>query len=194
MKTNPSLVALLLFLSSVALYVVVVEPLSAVLNAARAVLTKDEQTLTTMQTDVTTKSAYQARIAELEETDQANCERWITPMLSSYAMRGKAFLDAIAQESGLTGVEYTEGTFRALPVPKSQLPDKRTARRSVRLKAMADYAAAASFLLRVEKELPSVCLQSMTIAPANGGGGQGSIDQQAVTMVFEWPCEGEVIK
>lgn len=192
MKTSPQLVALLLFLTAIALYVAAVGPLSTALTKARAELANDQTRLSTMQMDISMQPEIKKRIAELEAKNERHRAEWIAPMLNSYAMRAKSFLDAAATESGLANVEYNEGAFRALPVPKILLPDQRTARRSVRVKAMADYAAAASFLMRAERDLPALCLQSLTIEQARVSG--ASADRQEVEMVFEWPCEGEVIK
>jgi len=192
MKTNPPLIALLIFLATIAIYMTVVSPLSSALFKNRAALTEDELRLSAMQLGVTTQADVKNRIAELEATNALRRATWISPMLNSYAMRAKSFLDAMATESGLTGMEYSEGTFRALPVPKTQLPDVRTARRSVRMRAMGDYAAMASFLLRAERDLPMMCLQSMSVAsPKNG---PATADVQEIEMTFEWPYEGEVIK
>jgi len=191
MKSNPPLVALLLFLAALALYLGGVKPLSGVLGEMRAELMRNERKLTAIQMDVMTLGDLQKRIVELEGETSANRTALMTPMLNSYAMRGKSFLDTLATESGLVGTEYSEGALRALPVPNSQVPTRRTARRAVQLKARADYAAAASFLMRVERDLPTVCLQSLSIVPA---GQNGTADRQDVTMIFEWPCEGEVIR
>jgi len=191
MKANPPLVALFIFLTTIAVYVAGISPLSSALNRARASLAADEARLSVMQTEVTMKQGLQDRIRELEKANRANRDALLVPMLNSHAMRGKSFLDAIAVESGLVGMEYTEGTFRALPVPKVQLPERRTARRSVRVHARGDYAAAASFLMRVERDLPTVCLQSLSIAPIQQN---ATPDMQEINMAFEWPCEGEVIK
>jgi len=192
MKTNPLLVALLLVLAAIALYVAVVSPLSDSLFKARENLAKDEANLAAMRSDVMLQPSLKTRIAELEATNRINRACRITPMLNSYPMRVKSLLDAMAVESGFTNIEYSEGTFRALPVPKTQLPEMRTARRSVRVKALADYAALVSLLLRIERDLPTVCLQSFSVSPVRTP--NASADLQEVNLVLEWPCEGEVIK
>ena len=47
---------------------------------------------------------------------------------------------------------------------------------------------AISFLMRVEKELPLVALQSMNITA------DPKPDRQKIEMVFEWPAKGATTK
>jgi len=190
MKTNSSTVALLLIAVSVAVYIGVVTPLSASLLKVRKALSDAEVRLNGVELAISQRTDVEKRVAEVEKANEARRSTWLSPMLNSYGMRVKSLLDAAATESGLVNVEYAEGEFRALPMPKEHSPDRRTARRSVHVRASADYAAAVSFLLRAEKEQPLMALQALSITAPKVGGPE----RQDVEMVLEWPCEGMVIK
>jgi len=58
------------------------------------------------------------------------------------------------------------------------------------VKARGDYAAIASFVLRAERDLPMMTVQSVSITP----GKNDDQDLQCAELILEWPCEGEVIK
>jgi len=190
MKANPTLIALLLLILSISAYVGVVTPMSGALLKARTELTDESLRLGAVEMTITQHSDVKDRIARLEKENELHRSTLLSPMLNSFGMRAKSLIDDLATESGLMNVEYGEGAFRALPLPKERIPQNRTARQTVKIKATADYAAIASFLLRIEKELPLVALQSLTIMPPKSG----SPDLQEMEMALEWPCEGRVIK
>lgn len=190
MKMNSTILALLLFVGAILLYSVAVSPLSASLSRTQGALSTDVARLNAMELDIRTQDDLTVRVKELEATNKLHRASWIAPMLNSYAMRVKSLVDAMAFECGLTGVEYTEGTLRALPVPSAQVPTRRTARRSVHMKAFADYAAIASFILRAERDLPLMTVQAFTIVPRQ----DNDKERQSVDLILEWPCEGEVVE
>jgi len=109
MKANPPLVALFIFLTTIAVYVAGISPLSSALNRARASLAADEARLSVMQTEVTMKQGLQDRIRELEKANRANRDALLVPMLNSHAMRARSLLCDRAYECGLVDVEYAEG-------------------------------------------------------------------------------------
>jgi len=190
MKQNPLTIPILIVAISVALYMGALSPLSNSLLKARNQLTDSQGRLDTIEMNIRQKESMRERLAVLEAGNATRRTVWLTPLLNSYAMRAKAQLEVLAAEAGLANVEYLEGKMRALPLPKGPIPKRRTARRSVTVRAAADYAAAASFVMRVEKELPQVTLQSFTIkAPKNG-----MVEKQDFEICLEWPGEGEVIK
>jgi len=190
MKYDPAVISLGLFVGAIALYSAAVSPMAKSLIKTRASFVNKSVRLEAIELGIRLRADIEKRVAELERTMIARRNEWISPMLDSYSMRAKAFLDTMAREAGLVGVEYSEGSFRALPVPKSCLPKTRTGRRSVHLRAQGDYAAVASFILRAEKELPRMTVQALKITPAR----TGSPVRQDVDLVLEWPCEGMVIK
>jgi len=190
MKTNPSAVALLLLVLSIVAYVGVVTPMSGALLKERTKLSDEEIKLAAVEMTITQHSDIKERIVRLEKENEENRSTLMSPMLNSFGMRAKSLIDAQAVESGLLNVEYGEGAFRALPVPKERIPQNRTARQTVMVKAEGDYAAIVSFLLRIEKELPLMTVQSLSIKPPK----TGSPDRQEMELALEWPCEGKVIK
>jgi len=189
MKSNPSTIALGLLGAAIALYALAVQPCSKALVTARAKLAELTSRQVAMEMDVANKASLEKRIALLEKATAANRAALISPMLNSYAMRAKSFLDAFAREAGLVNVEYHEGGMRTLPVPGAQLPLHRTARRSVKITATGDYAAAISFILRAEKELPLMAMQALKVTPQ-----KDDPVAQSIELTVEWPVEGEVIK
>jgi len=109
----------------------------------------------------------------------------LVPLLESYAMGAKAQVDPLALGAGLSEIEYEQLPRRALPVPK-RLPKQLFARMPVRMTCSGSYAAAISFLLRLEKEMPLVILQSLTIDA------QPTPARQRIAFVLEWPVPGAV--
>jgi len=190
MKTNPSTIAIILLLFAAAAYLGGVAPMSKSLLKLRGQQTELESRLAEIEMGAGQHATLRERIAQLERQNGANRDTLITPVLNSYAMRVKSLVDTMATEAGMTDIEYAEENLLALPVPKGPLPTNRTARRAVRIKAMADYAAAISFLLRAERELPLMTLQSLSIRQPKVPRTQ----QQEVEIVLEWPGKGEVIK
>jgi len=190
MKSNSSAIALLLIGISIAIYIGVIAPVSDSLIKSRKELLDAQVRLNSIELAIAQRSDVEKRVAQAEKKNEANRATWLAPMLNSYGMRVKSLLDAAATESGLVNVEYGEGGVRALPVPQECLPERRTARRSVRIRAAADYAAVASFLMRAEKEQPLMTLQALSIV----SGKNGNAELQDIEMVLEWPCEGMVIK
>ena len=125
---------------------------------------------------------------QLEQLDAAIVpyeEAMLTPLLESWAMRAKSKLDVFAAEAGLKNVDYTELPVRALPVP-SPLPRQLYARRPIKASCRGSYAEIVSFLMRVEKELPYVSMQSFLLDV------QQDPEMQRGDIVFEWLVKGAV--
>jgi len=190
MKSNATAVALALLAVSVLLYMGVITPLSQSLLKARNKLTDAESNLAATEMNIRQSEEIKGRVQMLEKLSETNRATCLVPVLNSYAMRVKALVDTMASEAGLEDVEYIEGDLIDLPLPKEHAPAQRTARRTVRIKATADYAAAISFLLRVEKDMPVATLQSLAIHPSKAL----KTEQQDVEFIFEWPVKDEVTK
>jgi len=188
MKTTPSTIALVLLILSVLAYAGIVSPMSAALITARTRLSDEESRLTGAELAIAGRTDVKTRLAVLEAENAKLRSTWLTPMLNSYAMRAKSLLDVAATEAGLGNVDYNEGAFRALPIPPGAMPERRTARQSVRIRATADYAALVSFLLRAERDFPLLALQALTVKPTEAA------ECQEAEITLEWPCEGKVIR
>lgn len=109
--------------------------------------------------------------------------------LDSYAESARKTLLPLALGAGLSDIYCSVEGVRALPVPPGGLPRQLYARQGIRIKAVGSYQEAVSFLLRVERDLPLVSLQSMDIEVKND-----SKTEQAVTFVLEWPIKGKVTR
>lgn len=136
-----------------------------------------------VQHDLHDSHEARTRRAELEKAREPYLGALLTPLLGSWSMRAKSVLDPLAADVGLKVSDYTELPARALPVP-NPLPLQLYARQPVRVVCRGSYAQVASFILRVEKLLPYVALQALTIKA------QQDPAAQLATLVFEWPVKG----
>lgn len=161
-------------------------------------LVREQKTLTALQNDLQNKKACLQAAAGAEKRHEELTEKLrpfrkalLERTLASYAESARQILDPLALGAGLTDVFYTEegARPRALPVPKGPLPRQLYARQAIRVTALGSYQSAISFLLRVEKELPLVSLQSMNIAVRTT-----SKTEQTVEFVLEWPVKGKVTR
>ncbi len=166
------------------IYLFGVEPTVSGLRQERARLAELEAEQSRINRDLKNAGNVKKRLDELEGLVKPYREAMLAPLLGSYAMRAKSILDPLALGAGLSDIEYSAEDFRALPVPKP-MPRRLHTRAAVRLTAKGSYQGAISFLLRLEKELPLVSLQSMEI-----GVQSQRPTQQLVTFVLEWPAEG----
>ena len=95
----------------------------------------------------------------------------------------------LVDETGLPAISYdlTDLLPRRLPLP-TPLSPQLYARKPIRIKCTGSYQKIISFILRVEKEMPLVALEafSFKVQPRDA-------DNQAATIVFEWPIRGEYV-
>ena len=140
-----------------------------------------------MNADLRGAGAVRQSLDELDALMAPYMGALLEPLLESYAMRAKSLLDPLALGAGLTDLDYTDEPFRALPVG---LPFARQlyTRAAVRVSARGSYQAAVSFLLRLERDMPFVSLQSLEISARQ------EPDAQSVSMVLEWPAKGKVTR
>jgi len=80
-------------------------------------------------------------------------------------------------------VDYSELPTRALPVP-TPVPKQLYLRRPIKASCIGSYAAMVSFVMRVEKELPYVAVQSFRMDV------QQDPNVQRGDIVFEWLAKG----
>lgn len=133
--------------------------------------------------DLKDSPRVKSMLSEIETARKPFMDALLTPLLESWAMRAKSKLDPLAADVGLKVVDYAELPVRALPLP-SPVPRQLYARRPIRVSAQGTYAEIASFILRVEKMLPYVSLQALSIKV------QRTPETQSAEMVFEWPAKG----
>lgn len=169
---------------AVAIYMFGVEPAQSALAKDREKLEQLKGDQTRINRNLKNSENIKKQLSDLQAQMKPYKEAMLTPLLGSYSMRAKSVLDPLALGAGLTDIEYAQEDFRALPVPKP-MPRQLHTRAAVRLTAKGSYQGAISFLLRLEKELPLVSLQSMSIDVQ-----QQAPSKQIVTFVLEWPAEG----
>jgi len=144
---------------------------------------KDLQAST--ERDLNESPKVKSWIAKVEKERQPYVGGLLEPLLESWAMRAKSVLDPLAAAVGVKIQDYRELSPRALPLTKP-VALQLYARRPVRIECRGSYAELASFLLRVERELPLVSVQALSIRT------QQNPEEQAATIVFEWPAKGNL--
>ena len=175
--------ALVFGAAAVIAYMFCVMPAQTSLARARQDLENLQQRQSVASRDIRGAQQLKVRLDELEKARKPFLDGLLTPLLESYAMRAKAILDPIAAESGLTVTDYAEQPKRLLPLTKPQAPQL-YARQPVRLTCRGSYAAIVSFMMRVEKVLPLVSVESFALKA------QQNNDVQTATLVLEWPVLG----
>ncbi|MBR1922084.1 MAG: hypothetical protein IJ829_08850 [Kiritimatiellae bacterium] len=165
------------------IYLFCVQPCDAQLERTRRTLTdlQDRQA----RTDSDLKNAHTVKkdLADLDASLKPYREAMLEPLLGSYEMRAKSIIDPLALGAGLEDVTYSSEPFRALPLPRP-MPRQLHTRAAIKVSASGSYQQAVSFLLRLEKELPLVSLQTFDVAATS------SPESQAISMVLEWPAKG----
>ena len=182
-KKRAALFALAVAGVAVVIYMFAVQPCQETIAKARREIETLEGQLRVTTRDLKDSSRVKSMLAEVEAARQPFMDALLTPLLESWAMRAKSKLDPLAADVGLKIVDYAEMPVRALPLPKPA-PRQLYARRPIRVTAQGSYAEIASFILRVEKMLPHVALQALTVKT------QRNPEVQSAEMVLEWPVKG----
>lgn len=177
-------VALAFGAMAIIIYMFCVQPAQTSLARARQNLETLQMQQGGTERDLKGAGQLKERLAQLEAARQPWQDGLLTPLLASYAMRAKSILDPVAAESGLVVTDYAELPKRLLPLPKPTAPQL-YARQPVRLSCRGSYAAIISFMMRVEKTLPLVSVQSFSLKAQ-----QQNHDTQLATLVLEWPVLG----
>ena len=166
------------------LYMFCVEPSQTSLQKAKTDLAGLQDKQAQMVRDLKGASEVRDRLDAVKAQRQVYLDGLLVPLLESYAMRAKSLLDPLAEDVGLSVSDYVELPVRRLPLPKPQSPQL-YARKPIRLTCTGSYATIVSFLLRVEQKLPLVSLEAFSLKT------QKDPDNQAATIVLEWPIKGE---
>ena len=166
------------------LYMFCVQPCQSSLQKAKANLTDLQAKQTQMTRDLKGAGQVKERLETIKSQRQDYLNGLLNPLLESYAMRAKSLLDPLAEDVGLSVGDYAELPVRRLPLPKPQSPQL-YARKPIRLTCTGSYARIVSFIMRVEEKLPLVSLEAFSLKT------QKDPDNQAATIVLEWPIKGE---
>lgn len=172
---------------AVGLYFFAVEPAEASLAKEHKKLADLQSELAKTDTDLRGEKAMKARIDSVENELKEYEDAMLTPLLGSYAMRAKNVIEPLILGAGLTDPRYSEASFRALPVT-NPVPRQLHKRAAIRVSAKGSYQAAISFLMRLEKEMPLIALQTMDFTAAQ------SPTEQSIEFVLEWPVKGDLTR
>lgn len=169
---------------AVVLYMFCVEPCQTSLQKAKKEHVALQSQQTQMVRDLKGADQVKGRLDALQGERKAYLDGLLEPLLESYAMRAKSLLDPLAADVGLTVGDYAELPARRLPLPQPMAPQL-YARKPIRMTCTGSYATIVSFLLRVEEKIPLASLEAFSLKT------QKDPDNQAATLVFEWPIKGE---
>ena len=183
-KSRASLAIVLGFCAlAIALYALGVMPLSDGLARARHELDNRKFQRYCIDRDLRDAQSVSSTLASAEQSIKPYREALLTPLLGSSAMRVKSLLDALATAAGLSNATYAELPARPLPVP-TKAAEQPYVRQLVKMTCTGSYAAAVSFLLRVERDFPLMSIGAFTVAA------QQDCARQHIEFVFECPAEG----
>ena len=169
---------------AVVLYMFCVEPCQTSLQKAKKEHVALQSQQAQMVRDLKGADQVKGRLDALQGERKAYLDGLLEPLLESYAMRAKSLLDPLAADVGLTVGDYAELPVRRLPLPQPMSPQL-YARKPIRMTCTGSYATIVSFLLRVEEKIPLASLEAFSLKT------QKDPDNQAATLVFEWPIKGE---
>ena len=182
---NPFFMSALILAAAAVLYLFAVQPAQMSIDKAKRELSGLKEQRRIMERDLKDSARVKGVLAEIDAAQKPYLDALLTPLLESWAIRAKSLLDPIAADVGLSVVDYAEQPVRALPLPTPP-PRQLYARHPIRVVCRGSYAEIASFVLRVEKLLPHVALQSLLIKA------QKEPDAQSAELVLEWPAKGEL--
>lgn len=168
---------------AVVLYMFAVQPCGESLEKSKQALDQLMSKKQVIDRDLRESAKVKVKLEKLDAAMAPYQDAMLTPLLESWAMRAKSKLDVFAAEAGLVNIDYSELPVRALPVPKP-LPKQLFARRPIKVSCRGSYAEIVSFLMRVEKELPYVSMQSFKLDA------QQDPEMQRGDIVFEWLVKG----
>ena len=147
-------IALVFGAIAVVVYMFCVQP-------AQLSIVRERQELESLQSrqdvahrEIRGEKALKERLDGIQTTRQRYLDGLLTPLLESYAMRAKSIVDPIAADSGVTVQDYQERPRRLLPLTKPQ---------AIHLTCRGSYAAIISFMMRIEKLLPLVAVESFSL-------------------------------
>lgn len=181
---DPVFLSALILVGAALIYLFAVQPAQMSIEKSRRELAGLSDQQRVMERDLKDSPRVKGMLAEIDAARKPYVDVLLTPLLESFAMRAKSLLDPIAADVGLAIVDYSEQPVRALPLPNPP-PVQLHVRRPIRIVCKGSYAEMASFILRVEKLMPHVALQSFQIKA------QRDPEVQSAEMVFEWPAKGE---
>lgn len=155
------------------------ETLGAEINTLKA-------NLVSTHADIAAAGQQKVKTAALATKLDAFCDGGvIEPLLGSFAMRGKALLDPVAQETGFTIDAVKELPLIPLQVP-SPAPLQLYGRQPVEFTGQGSYTQIVAFISCAERAQPLATLSSLLIT-----GQPQSPEIHKALITFEWPAKAE---
>ncbi|MEI7902496.1 MAG: hypothetical protein WCK89_19780 [bacterium] len=147
------------------------------------------QTLSHILADIATTDSLKQQVADANvQRETLLTSGVIEPLLGSFAMRGKALLDPVAQATGFSIVNVKELTSIPLQLPKPA-PEQTYGRQPVEFTGHGSYAQITAFITQTEAAQPLATLSSLLILCQ-----QQTPETHKAIITFEWPIKGEKIK
>ena len=185
-QRSPMILVPLFAAATAAVYMALVQPSLTRLGRERQDLQNLRNKVEAMSIDLRSKDSIRERIKRADEELARYDKVQLEPLLESYAMRAKSIVGELAEKAGLVDAEFQDRPALALPVlPGSPRPTALHSRLPVVVSCFGDYAAIVSFVMRVERDLPYVALESLKITPSGS-----NPDLQRAEIVLEWPTKG----
>lgn len=184
-KISIAITAVSLFVSIAVLFLGILPARKRVI-ALRSEVSELKITLTQMRADISGTQHQRVKTTELmEKRDNLLATGEIEPLLGSLAMRGKALLDPVAQQTGFAIENVKELPLLPLQVP-SPAPEQLYGRQPIEFTGAGNFAQIVAFIATVEEQQPLATLSGLVI---QGQSQNPEIHKAIVT--FEWPAKGE---
>ncbi len=178
--------ALAIGVVAVILYMFCVEPSQTALQKAQAERASLDDQRNRTARDLKDAGHVEERLKAIKAESKVYMDGLLKPSHESYYWpSAKKLLDPIAEDAGVSIGNFSQLTERRLPLPVPLSPQL-YARQPIRMTCTGSYAAIVSFILRVEKKLPLVALEALSIKPQ-----KEQPDIQTANIILEWPIKGE---
>jgi len=161
-------------------------PTRARLAAAQQEIEQAKSRLATMQGDIAGTARQRQTTDSIRKAHQSLLDAGlITPLLGSYAMRGKQLLDPLAHEAGFTVDSVKELPPQPIRLPEPP-PEQLYARQPVEFTGRGAYTQIVAFVKLAEASLPLATLSSIKILAQ-----PQTPEVHRALIAFEWLAVGE---
>lgn len=170
----------------VAVLVLAVLPTRTQVYTLRTEVAGLNATLANMKTDIAGTEQQRAKTDALtKERDTLLASGEIEPLLGSLAMRGKALLDPVAQQTGFAIENVKELPLLPLQVP-SPAPEQLYGRQPIEFTGKGSFAQIVAFIAAVEEQQPLATLSGLLVLSQ-----PQTPEIHKAIVTFEWPAKGE---
>ncbi len=114
----------------------------------------------------------------------------ITPLLNSYAMRVKSFLDPLAKKAKISAIQTSECQQITLPIPpKTTIPEQLYIRQPITCQGEGSFLDLIVFIEAIEARYALATITGIKITIK-----EDNPEVQSFTLTIEWPCKGPSTK